>query len=94
MVDVETDGPIPPDYSMVCFGAVIVDESLDKKIYGELRPISENWISDRLNISGFSREQTLKFNDPEFVMTEFENWLKLNVKDKPVFISDNNGFDW
>lgn len=94
MVDVETDGPIPPDYSMVCFGAVIVDESLDKKFYGELRPISENWISDRLNISGFSREQTLKFNDPKFVMVEFENWLKLNVKDKPVFISDNNGFDW
>ena len=24
MVDVEADGPIPGDYSMVCFGAVVV----------------------------------------------------------------------
>lgn len=25
MVDIEADGPIPGDYSMVCFGAVIVE---------------------------------------------------------------------
>jgi len=24
MVDIESDGPIPGDYSMICFGAVIV----------------------------------------------------------------------
>ena len=41
MVDVETDGPIPADFSMVCFGAVIVDDALDKTFYGQLRPISE-----------------------------------------------------
>ena len=44
MVDVETDGPIPADYSMICFGAVIVDEALDKRFYGQLQPVSENWI--------------------------------------------------
>lgn len=27
-------------------------------------------------------------------MLEFEKWIKENCKDKPVFISDNNGFDW
>ena len=26
MVDVEADGPIPGDYSMICFGAVVVRE--------------------------------------------------------------------
>ena len=30
VVDVEADGPIPHIYSMVCFGAVVVDEKLDK----------------------------------------------------------------
>ena len=94
MVDVESDGPIPPDYSMICFGAVIVDEALDKRFYGQLKPISENWISERLAISGFSREQSLQFDNPEKVMAEFDKWLKLNYKNNYIFISDNNGFDW
>ena len=33
MVDVETDGPIPSDFSMICFGAVVVDDALDKIFY-------------------------------------------------------------
>jgi DNA polymerase III alpha subunit (gram-positive type) len=94
MVDVETDGPIPSDYSMICFGAVIVDELLDKKFYCQLRPVSELWIPERLKVSGFTREQTLQFDDPKEVMQRFNNWVKVNSKDKPIFISDNNGFDW
>ena len=94
MVDVEADGPIPADYSMICFGAVIVDEALDKRFYAQLRPISEKWIPDSLKISGFSREQTMQFKEPKSAMTEFTDWLKLNCKNHPVFISDNNGFDW
>ena len=41
MVDIESDGPIPGDYSMVSFGAVVVDGQLDKTFYGKLRPISD-----------------------------------------------------
>jgi len=94
MVDVETDGPIPPDYSMVCFGAVVVDEGLDKRFYGQLKPISENWIPESLSISGFSREQSLEFDHPEKIMAEFDRWLKLNTNGRNIFISDNNGYDW
>lgn len=94
MVDVETDGPIPPDYSMICFGAVIVDESLEKRFYGQLRPISEQWMPERLRISGFSREQTLKFDDPKDIIIKFNDWLELNNRGRLLFISDNNGFDW
>jgi hypothetical protein len=57
MVDVEADGPIPGDYSMICFGAVIVEPELGRSFYGRLRPISEQWIPDALKVSGFSREQ-------------------------------------
>ena len=39
MVDVESDGPIPGDYSMICVGAVLVQEGLRETFYGRLRPI-------------------------------------------------------
>ena len=94
MVDVETDGPIPADYSMICFGAVVVDEKLDKRFYGQMKPISEQWIPDALKISGFSREQTLQFDDPKDAMNKFNIWIKANCVGMPMFISDNNGFDW
>lgn len=94
MVDVETDGPIPPDFSMICFGAVVVDDALDKTFYAQLRPISDKWMPDKLGISGFSREQTLSFDDPLEVMGGFNSWVKEYGSNRPIFISDNNGFDW
>ena len=94
-VDVEADGPIPSDYSMICFGAIIVEPDLKNTFYGKLKPISDKWIPEALRISGFSREETLKFDSPINVMKQFDNWLKLNRRDsKLIFISDNNGFDW
>ena len=30
MVDVEADGPIPGEYSMVCLGVIVVDPLLDR----------------------------------------------------------------
>lgn len=94
MVDVEADGPIPSDYSMICFGAVIVEPGLERTFYGKLKPISENWVPDALAVSGFSREQTEEFDDPKKVMSEFRDWIKKEVSGRPIFISDNNGFDW
>ena len=94
MVDVESDGPIPGDYSMISFGAVIVDQKLDKTFYGKLKPISEKWIPEALRVSGFSREETLEFDEPKNVMVRFQDWLNENCKSRPMFFSDNNGFDW
>ncbi|MFN8411761.1 MAG: 3'-5' exoribonuclease [Anaerolineales bacterium] len=94
MVDVETDGPIPADFSMICFGAVIVDDALNKTFYGQLRPISDQWLLESLQIGGFTREQTLQFEDPKEVMRKFKEWVETNSEGKPLFISDNNGFDW
>lgn len=94
MVDIESDGPIPGDYSMICFGAVVVEPTLSKTFYGELRPISERWIPDALAVSGFTREQALAFPDAESVMRQFQAWLSEHSGGRPMFISDNNGFDW
>lgn len=96
MVDIEADGAIPSDYSMISIGAVMVDEALDKNFYGQLKPISEKFNPDALAVSGFTREQTLEFDDPKLVMANFKDWLSEVVPQgsRPIFISDNNGFDW
>ncbi len=94
MVDIEADGPIPGDYSMVSFGAVVVEPSLTKSVSGKVCPISDKWVPEALAVGGYTREETLTFPKAEVVMREFADWLKVNSSGKPMFISDNNGFDW
>lgn len=96
VVDIESDGPIPSDFSMICFGAVLVDADgkLDKTFYGQLKPISDVWMPEALAVSGFTREQTLAFPEPKVVMQAFADWLATNCQSRPLFFSDNNGFDW
>ena len=92
VVDIEADGPIPGDYSMVALGAIVVEPALDRVFSARIKPISDKWVPQALAVGGFTREQTLAFDDPRDVMTRFAEWLK--PLGKPVFISDNNGFDW
>lgn len=94
VVDVEADGPVPGDYSMVCLGAVIVEEGLGRSFYGQLRPVSESWVPEALAVSGFSREETLAFDEPQVVMERFRDWLAAECGKRCIFVSDNNGFDW
>ena len=94
MVDVESDGPIPGDYSMVCFGAVIVEPSLERTFYGRLKPISDRYVADALAVSGFSRDDCLSFDEPKAVMAAFRDWLNEHGSGRMMFVSDNNGFDW
>lgn len=94
MVDVEADGPIPGDYSMISVGAVLVNEALDTTFYAQIKPISEQYVPQALAVSGHTREQTLLFDDPKVAMINFKNWIATHCKDRPIFISDNNGFDW
>lgn len=93
VVDIEADGPAPGIYSMVSFGAIIVEPGLTRTFYGQLKPISDKWIPDALAVSGHSREETLKFRDGYDVMLEFDFWLKDNIDGRPILWSDNNGFD-
>ena len=93
VVDVEADGDLLGTNSMVCFGAVIVENGLKRTFYGKTRPISDIYNPEALAVSGFSREQHETFDDPKEVMELFEKWLKENINGKPTLISDNNGFD-
>jgi|SRR6478609_7166575 len=94
-VDIEADGQVPAKYSMISLGAVCVDD-LSLTFYGELAPITKTWSPDALRVSGFSREQTLKFEPAAKVMAEFDVWLNsVRRNDEQLrFLSDNAGFDW
>lgn len=94
VIDVESDGEYPPDYSMICFGAVKVTEPLDTTFYGLTCPISELYKPEALVISGFSREEHSDFPHPYFTMHNFADWLYATSEGKPTFISDNPAFDW
>jgi hypothetical protein len=94
VVDVESDGPSPGHFSMVSFGAVVVEPSLSKTFFGQVRPLSDRYLPEALAISGVSREQHLLYDEPGPVMARFEAWVKEVSKGKPVFCSDNLAFDW
>ena len=86
VVDVESDGEIPHKYSMVCFGAVVVEPSLSKTFYGKTKPISDEWKPDALAISGFSREEHLTFDEPAEVMRQFAEWINETANGQATFI--------
>ena len=93
-VDVEADGPIPGDYSMIEVGAVVVRDGLKDTFYGKLKPISDKWVPEALAVSGHSREDVMGFDDPKAVMQAFDRWINDVCVGRPMFIADNNGFDW
>lgn len=88
-VDVESDGPCPALYSMVSFGAVVVEPNLNRTFYGETAPISEDYIPEALAVSGISRSQHERFPEPRKTMLEFSNWLDSLKADRFVFVTDN-----
>ena len=97
VVDVESNGEFPETdtgYSMICFGACIVESSLSKTFYGKTKPISNLWKPEAQAICGISREEHETFDDPKEVMLAFEQWIKKNTINKPIFISDNLAYDW
>lgn len=94
IIDVEADGPIPGPYSMISFGAVLLDRDLETTFYGKLAPISRSWVPEALAVSGHTRKETEGFEDPKVVLERFEQWLKHTGTGRPLFLSDNNGFDW
>lgn len=96
MVDVEADGPCPGLFSMVSFGAVVVNKALNTTFFsGVLRPLQgAGSIPEALAVSGVTREQQLAGGDPRQAMKLFEEFLRTVSSGRPMFVSDNNGFDW
>jgi len=56
---------------MVCFGAVVLEPTLSKTFYGKIKPVSDVWIPEALDVSGMSRAEHKTFEAPEKVMEDF-----------------------
>jgi hypothetical protein len=104
--DVETDGPIPGQYSMLSFGLVYAGcfdgivfskpPLFDQHFYRELQPISNEFQIDALRVNGLDREKLLRNGaPPETAMTEAAQWVK-NVAGigRPILVAYPLSFDW
>ncbi len=93
VIDVEADGPCPGLYSMVCFGAVCLNENVPA-FYGRTAPVADIWVPDALAISGFTRKDHLTFEDPAATMQAFVDWCATVSDKRLISWSDNPAFDW
>ncbi len=95
-VDIEADGPIPGDYSMISLGACLVEDP-NIGFYKELKPISHKYDQGALSVSGLDRHALVtKGADARQTMKDFADWL-MGVCDnegRPVFVAFNATFDW
>ena len=91
-VDVEADGPIPGEYSMLSIGAAVVEDPT-RTFYRELRPISERFDAEALAVSGLDRDRLAQAGAaPETAMGDLVEWAD-DLGGKPVFVSYST-WDW
>jgi ribonuclease T len=62
-LEIECSGPVPIDYSMLSLGACIVgreegDHDNDSVFYVEMKPISDNYVKEALDVCNFSLATT------------------------------------
>jgi hypothetical protein len=104
--DVETDGPIPGPYSILSFAIVRAGtfdghkftrpENYDRIFYRELKPISNLFQVEALDVNGLDRERLrVEGMSPERAMTEAYQWIGANSDGaKPVLVAYPLSFDW
>ncbi|MBK1667913.1 exonuclease [Rhodovibrio sodomensis] len=104
--DVETDGPIPGPYSMLSFALVYAGQydgqtfekpsKYDQIFYREIKPISENYEVEALNINQLDRERLQREGaSPKDAMNDAWDWvMSLAGETKPVLAAYPVSFDW
>ena len=104
--DVETDGPIPGPYSILSFALVYAGsfdgnvfkrpKSYDQTFYRELKPISDSFELEALNVNGLDRERLCREGmAPQKAMTEACNWVNgLAGEREAVLVAYPLCFDW
>lgn len=104
--DVETDGPIPGPYSILSFAIVYAGsfdgisfkrpESYERVFYRELKPISNAFQKEALDVNGLDRDRLcVEGMDPQQAMTEAFHWINSNANGaKPVLVAYPLSFDW
>lgn len=95
VIDVEADGPAAGLYNMISFGLVSLVRPTQRYL-GEVAPILESpGVAEARKVVGVSFEAQRSYRAPGIVMAEAAAWLKeVCGAKRPVFWSDNPGFDW
>lgn len=104
--DVETDGPIPGEFSMLSF-ALSVAATYDghslrshgdehRLLYVELKPISERFEPEALAVNGLDRDRLARDGaEPQKAMNLAARWVSEEAQDaRPVLVAYPMAFDW
>jgi DNA polymerase III epsilon subunit-like protein len=104
--DVETDGPIPGKYSLLAFGLVVVGSfdgerfsrgpSREEAFYAELKPISDEFEPQALEVNGLDRERLrVEGADPSEAMSAAASWIcDVSQGHRPVLVAYPVAYDW
>lgn len=104
--DVEADGPIPGEFSMLSFGLAVAGrfdgswfeptDPAQRTFYAELRPISEQWQPEALEVSGLDRDALARTaRTPAEAMDDAAAWVRAQAdEDRPVLVGFPLVFDW
>lgn len=99
LVDIEHDGPIPGEYSMVEMGACIVWQPEIEPFHAVIKPLHDNYDLNTqkfLDGVGLTRKILQEGIAPLVVMKRFEDWISRYTNEgqfRPVFVHFG-GKDW
>jgi hypothetical protein len=105
-VDIEADGPIPGEYSMLSLGAALAGrrgaegfrpcDPAERTFYVELKPVSDRYQEDALAVSGLDRPALQRSGtEPAKGMADFADWIgRESSGDRPVLAAYPLSFDW
>jgi Exonuclease len=105
--DVETDGPIPGEFSMLSFALCLASrfdgsefEAFEPDpattFYAELKPISDRFDPEALEVNRLDRDALAAGGkDPDVAMTEAGEWIAAHSDGaRPVLVAYPVAFDW
>jgi hypothetical protein len=104
--DIEADGPIPGQFSMLAFGLAVAGtfdgttfeprETGSATFYRELRPISDQFDPAALGAARLDREALARDGvEPAAAMLDAAEWVSSQAQDtQPVFVGYPVVFDW
>jgi hypothetical protein len=104
--DIEADGPIPGQYSMLSFGLAVAatfdgstfqpHDPAAATFYRELRPISREFAREALRVTGLSRDALMGSGaEPAMAMREAVRWIAMQAAGaRPVLVGYPVVFDW
>lgn len=106
-VDIETDGPIPGEYSILSFALClasrydgsafdVIEPDPTTTFYAELKPISDRFEQEALDVHGLDRDAlAVDGKDPEVAMREAGEWIAAHSDGaRPVLVAYPLPFDW